>query len=188
MKTSITILSLLLLFSLTTSLQCHNCSTKPLRLGSTKSWFPLKGKTQLTFIDGMSNPHVFSLKVIDTTEMAYNEECDNSYQYQYINTSLYLNSDKTDSIYFTLGSGDWLCMNALSNDSTNISICNVFGETKEGLVAKSLNDYTIGNRKYKDVVLTIHNQGFSDNIDSVFIANNAGIVGFKYAGKTYSLQ
>ena len=186
MKLNLTIF-LLLLYCLTTSLQCHNCSTKPLRLGSTRSWFPLKGKTQLTFVDSSNSPHLFKLKVVDTTETAIND-CGDSYEYQYINTSLYLNADKTDSIYFTLGSGDWLCMQVYSSGAPNILMCNVFGQTKEGLIAKSLNNYTIGTHQYKDIVLTMHNEGYSDNIDSVFIANNAGIVGFKYAGKTYSLQ
>ncbi len=187
MKTSILLITLILLYCLTTSLQCSNCSTKGLNLGSARSWFPLKGKTQLTFVDSLNNPHILNLKVIDTTETAAND-CGDYYPFQYISTALYLNGSKTDSIYFLLGSSDWLCMQAFSNNNPNIVMCNVFGQTKEGLIAKRLNDYTIGNHRYNDVVLTIHNQGYSDNIDSVFIANNAGIVGFKYAGKKYTLK
>ena len=130
----------------------------------------------------------FSLKVIDTTETAVNQKCETTYTYDYINTTLYLNLAMTDSIFFTLSSGGWLCMRAYSNDSLNMGICNVFGEAKDGIIAKRLKNYLIGNKTYNDAILIFHNQGYSDTIDSVYIADHAGIVGFTYFGRNYTLK
>jgi hypothetical protein len=187
MKIKVTILTLLFIYCATTSFQCNKCRTGDLHLDSTKSWLPLKGRTQLFFLDNLGNPTIFNLHIVDTTEIAFND-CGNPYKFQYINATLYLNQSITDSIYFGLSSGGWLCMRAMSNNSPNIVMCNVFGQTKESVIAKRLSNYSIGNRSYQEVILLLHNQGFSDNIDSVFLANNVGIVGFKYSNNKYSLQ
>lgn len=79
-------------------------------------------------------------------------------------------------------------MTAYSNNNPNMTICNIFGQTKEEVVAKTLGKYSVGNKSYKEVILILHNPGYSDTIDSVYIANNVGIVGFKYFDKHYSLQ
>jgi hypothetical protein len=130
----------------------------------------------------------FSLKVIDTTETAVNQNCGTTYTYDYINTTLYLNQTMTDSIFFTLLSGGWLCMQAYSNNNPNMTICNIFGEAKDGIIAKRLGRYSLGNKTYDDAILIFHNQGYSDTIDSVYIADHAGIVGFNYYGKNYTLK
>ncbi len=158
-----------------------------MRLDDTKSWLPLKGRTQLSFLDNTGSVRTFNLRVVDTTETAFNE-CGNSYKYEYINATLYLNQSMTDSIHFSLGSGSWLCMRTMSNNSPNIAMCNVFGQTKQGVIAKRLSNYPVGTRTYQEVILLLHSPVYSDNIDSVFIANHVGIVGFKYSGNKYSLQ
>lgn len=177
---------LLLLYCLT-SFQCNYCQKKPLLLGSTKSWFPLKGKTGLTFLDNAGYAHIFDMKVTDTTEIRP-DECGNSYQYQYINASLYLNADKTDSIYFNLTPSDYLCIQVISDSVYNVSLCDVFENANHRSTANRMSNRTIGNNAYKDVILIVHNSGFPDNIDSIFIADNAGIVGFKYQEMNYSLR
>jgi hypothetical protein len=186
MKQTLTIL--LLIFCSTVLIQCGKCPRGHLHLDSTKSWLPLKGKTQLSFLDSAENLTNFPLKVIDTTVTVVNQDCGGSYQIDYINTTIYLNSSMSDSIYFSLGTGSWLCVQAFSNNNPNMLICNIFNQTKEGVVAKNLNNYKVGNKTYKEVILILHNEGYSDTIDSVFIANNAGIVGFKYYDKHYTLQ
>ncbi|MFI5188354.1 MAG: hypothetical protein ACHQF0_16605 [Chitinophagales bacterium] len=144
--------------------------------------------TQLSFLDSIGNVTNFKLRVIDTTEIAVNQECGTSYKYEYITTSLYLDQNMNDSIHFSLSSGGWLCMNAASNNNPNILMCNVFGLAKEGVIAKKLSNYPVGSRNYREVILLLHNLGFSDNIDSVFIANDVGIVGFEYSNKKYTLK
>jgi hypothetical protein len=187
MKIKITTASILILYCLTTSFQCNKCKVGDLHLDGTRSWLPLKDKKQLTFLDNSGSLTNFSLQVIDTTETSYSE-CGDSYKYEYIKTSLFLNTSMTDSIHFILGSGGWLCMTATSNNTPNITMCNVFGQTKEGIIAKKLSNYSIGNKNYQEVILLLHNPGYSNNIDSVFIANNVGYVGFTYLNKRYFLQ
>ena len=187
MKTNLMILTSLFAFILTSSFQCQKCGTGTLSLDDTKSWLPLKGKTQLAFFDNLGSLTNFPLKVIDTTETSLND-CGAPFRYEYIKATLYLNQTSTDSIHFSLASSGWLCMQAWSNNNPNVSMCNVFGQTKEAVVAKKLSNYPVGNRTYSEVILLLSSPALTNNIDSIFIANRTGIVGFKYANKTYTLQ
>jgi len=185
-KNSTVLLCLLFLFCLTTSFQCQWCGTGTLEIGSSRSWLPLKGKTQLLLLDSTGAASTFRLRVVDTTETGTND-CGDPYKYEYIHTSLYLNPGQTDSIHFSLASSGWLCMSAWSNGNPAITMCNVFGQTKEGTIAKKLSNYRVGNRTYAEAILLLSNPGYSNNIDSVVIANKAGIVGFRYGGVRYFL-
>jgi hypothetical protein len=186
MKTNTAILALFLVFCLTSSFQCQNCRTATLRLDKTKSWFPLKGKTELSFLDPAGAVTSFPLKVIDTTETATND-CGDPYKYEYIFTTLYLNQALTDSIHFGLASAGWLCMRAWSNNEPNVDMCNVFGQTKEGKIAQRFYNYKLGSRTYPEAILLLSSPAFTDNIDSIVIANHAGIVGFRYENRNYVL-
>lgn len=188
MKMKPAILILFFFLSLTSSFQCNKCRTDDLYLDGTKSWFPLKGKTQLTFADQTGNLTNFKLRVVDSTEVEVNQECGTSYKYEYITTTLYLNISGSDSVFFSLASAGWLCIRAMTGTNPNIVMCNVFGQTKQGIIAKRLSNQTLGSRTYPETILLLHNQGYSDNIDSVYIGNNVGIVAFKYANKRYTLQ
>src|SRR5665213_1981832 len=115
MKLNLSFFYLLTTSSLLIFYGCYPCPSGDLHLDSTKEWFPLKGQTSLNFLDSAGNMTTFSLKVIDTTETAVNQNCGTTYTYDYINTTLYLNLAMTDSIFFTLSSGGWLCMRAYSN-------------------------------------------------------------------------
>jgi hypothetical protein len=188
MKLIILTIIILLTFTLTSSFQCNKCKPADIKLdNTTKSWFPFNGKTTLPFLDRNGAVVNFSLRVIDTTEVAKNY-CGDSYRFEYLNISLYLNPAKTDSIHFNLASSGWLCMRATSENNPNIELCNMFGQAQEGKIAKRLYNYPVGGRNYPEVILIRHNQGFLDNIDSVYIANNVGIVGFKYSLEKFTLQ
>ena len=188
MKTTLIILAYAMLYCITISFQCHKCKTANLYLDETRSWFPLKGQTQLTFLDDNGNAATFKLRVVDTTEIAIDPVCGTPVSFQYITTSLYLNPSMADSIYFSLSSGSWLCMQAMTGNIPNISMCNVFGQTKEGTAAKKISDYLVGTRTYHELILLLHNPTLANDIDSIFLANNVGIVGFKYLNNHYSLQ
>ena len=189
MKIKLTFIIVLFVFCLTTSFQCNKlkCRTRDLNLDG-RSWLPPKGIPHLTFVDNSGSLTNFKLQVVDTTWVAISQECGNSFSYDYLTTTLYLDPTMSDSIYFSLTYGGWLCMRAVSSNNPNIWMCNVFGQTKEGAVAKKLSNQLIGNKTYQEVILLLHSPGLSDNIDSLFIANNVGIVGFKYANKVYALQ
>lgn len=186
MKVNTAILTLLFVYCLTTSFQCQQCGTGTLKLDNTKTWFPLKGRTQLSFIDNSGGLTTFPLKVVDTTETALND-CGEPYRYEYINTTLYLNQASTDSIHFSLASSGWLCMRAWSNNTPNVSMCNVFGQTKEGVVAKKLFYHPVGSKTYPEAILLLSSPSLSNNIDSIIIANRVGIVAFKYGSNRYFL-
>lgn len=187
MKTNTAILTLLFIYCVTSSFQCQKCGTGTLRIGDTKTWLPLKGRTQLSFVDNSGSLTNFPLKVVDTTETALND-CGEPYRYEYINATIYLNPTFTDSIHFSLASSGWLCMSAVSNGNPNLGMCNVFGLTKEGKAAKRFSNYTVGSKTYPEAILLLGNPAVSDNIDSVIIAKHSGIVGFRYATKNYVLQ
>lgn len=188
MKVKYAILSLLLGYWLVTSFQCEKCIKNDLRIGATKSWLPLKGRTQLSFIDNMGNLSNFKLQVADTMEIAQNDECNDTYKYEYVKATLYLNAAQTDSIHFSLSSNGWLCIMAASNSNYNMTKCNVFGAASRGNGAIKLNNYTIGAHSYKEAILILHDVSYPDDIDSVYIANNTGLVGFKYLDTRYVLQ
>lgn len=181
------IAALLLVFCLSTSFQCQQCGTKTLRLDNTKSWLPLKGRTQLSFSDNTGNTRDFRIRVVDTIETALND-CSQPFQYEYLHATLYLNQSSTDSIHFSLSSGGWLCMLAISNNEPNIAMCNVFGQTKAAQVAKRLANFQVGSTIYPEAILLLSSPALTNNIDSVVIANNKGIVGFRYANNNYTLQ
>jgi hypothetical protein len=181
------IITLFTLFCLTSSFQCNKCRSGDLRLDNTRSWFPLKGKTSLPFFDNAGVLANFNLLVKDTSEIIFNE-CGESYNAESIKTTLYLNATKTDSIHFSLNSNGWLCMYARSGNNPDIGMCNVFGQVKAGIVAKRFYNLTVGARSYQEVILLLQSPGLPGNIDSVFIANNVGIVGFNYSTKKFTLQ
>jgi hypothetical protein len=60
-----------------------------LKLDATRSWLPLKGRTQLAFLDNVCNLTNFGLKVVDTTEIALNQECGTTYKYSSKSREIY---------------------------------------------------------------------------------------------------
>lgn len=176
--------SLLLLCFLFTAFQCGDCETSDAYLDGSRSWLPLKGKTHLSFLDSSGKTTDFGLKVVDTTQVIVNHYCNTSSVQEYILASLYLNAEKTDSLYFSLSPQAWMCMRGTTHDTTNIFACNAF---KESSASKRFTHYTVGNRNYEEVFLLKSTPGYMNKIDSVFMANNVGIVGFTYAGEKYAL-
>jgi hypothetical protein len=186
MKTRKGLLILLSIHLLTASWQCDKCIERPdALLTSARSWLPLKGKTELIFADetGMQKP--FALFVTDTIEI--HSSCPSSFQYEYIGGQLFLNNNKSDYISFNLQPPHLLIVNAISNTLTQISVRDVL--TKAGTIAEArkFSNYTIGSRTYPEVIL-LKATAASATIDSIFIANNTGIAGFKYNGIRYNIQ
>lgn len=181
------ILSCLLFILISISIySCGKChSGGHLHLQS-RSWLPVKGKSKLTFVDSANRFTTFAFKGVDTTGTGHNN-CGGTFLIDYITATLYLDSLAQDSIYFALSTGSWLCLTARSNNYLNMGYCNIFDKSADTLV-KRLSNVRIGNKTYADVLLIVHNPGLDDTIDSVFLANNTGIAGFKYNGKHYMLQ
>lgn len=181
---------LILIHITTSSTQCRKCITNDLRLDNSRTWLPLKGKTQLIFLDRNGQMKNFSLHVIDTIETAQNLECSSTYNYEYIKATLYLNTSKTDLISLQLASPSSLSIRANTDTSFNIGIRGFLNQasSNEGHFKTRLYNYNIGNRTYSEVLLVKHNPGSSDSIDSLFLANGTGIIGFNYLNQKYILQ
>jgi hypothetical protein len=188
MKTSVTILALFIYYLVTSSFQCKKCRANDLLLDEKKNWLPPTGMTQKTFSDENNNLVNFKIHVLDSIEIVTSQECGTSFKIENKFTTLYLNTSMTDSIYFRLSYDGWLRVWALSNGSPNISVGNVFYSLNEGIFAKKLFNYSVGTHNYPELILVVHGPTLPDNIDSVFLVNNIGIVGFKYLSKKYSSQ
>lgn len=172
---------------MTSSLQCEKeCKSGEYRLDASRSWLPLKGKTQLTFLDNAGTINNFNLNVYDTVETNVNVDC--TIIYESINVVLFLNPPGSDVITLGLNPPNSLVVSGSNGNNPGFHMRDVFQKAREGSVAKRLSNYTIGSRTYGEVILMLNSVGNSNSIDSIFIANNVGIVGFKYMGKKYSLQ
>jgi len=187
MKFKGTILVLLFIQCFTTSFQCSKCHMNNMYLDNSKSWFPLRGTKQLAFVDDSGNVTNFAIRGLDTT-VVNTTECGDTYNYQYITNTLYLNTTKTDSIYFNLFNKANLEGRGVSDNTYNFSMWDVLGKAKEGKQAKRLSRFRVGNKTYNDVIMIFHGDYSPDTIDSVMVANNVGIVGFKSHGIRYALQ
>lgn len=187
MKGKDQVIALLLIFCITTAFRCQKeCKSGEYRLDASRSWLPLKGKTQLTFLDNAGNTNHFNLNVYDTVEKNVDEDC--TIIYESINAILFLNSPGSDVIALRLNPPNSFVASGSNGNDPGFNMRDVFQKAREGSVAKHLSNYTIGGRNYEEVILMLNGVGNSNSIDSVFIANNVGIVGFKYMGKKYSLK
>ena len=176
----------LFLQCVTTSFQCEKCRRDDLYLNHTKSWVPLRGTGQLAFVDYTGARTDFAVRGLDTT-VVNTTECGDTYNYQYIINTLYLNTAKTDSIVFRLFNKSHLEARGMSNGSYQFAMWDLLGKAKEGRQAKSFDLFIAGTKRYKDVILIFRNDYSTNTLDSVLIANNTGIVAFKYYGKSYTL-
>lgn len=169
---------------------CVKCRSGDLHLDNSRSWLPLKGKTQLTFLDEAGQSKNFQLHVIDTLQTYLDSSCNLSHRVEYIQVSLYLNIQKTDSIFMQLASPSSLSIRAFTDTSFNMGIggdLTGYGGS-HGNFQDRLYNFNNGNKTYGEVLLIKHAEGYSDSIDSLFLANGTGVIGFKYFHKKYILQ
>ena len=101
MRRKVSEVALLIIFCMTTALQCEKeCKSGEYRLDASRDWLPLKGKTQLTFLDNSGSINNFKLNVNDTVETNVNPDC--TIIYESINAALFLNPLGTDLIVLSL--------------------------------------------------------------------------------------
>ena len=181
------LLILFILTCVTTSFQCNKCTRNDIYVNGTKSWVPLRGTTPIAFVDDLGTVTNFPIRGLDTT-VVNTTDCGDTYNYQYITNTLYLNAAKTDSIYFNLSNIANLLGRAISNDMFAFSMWDVLGKAKQGTQAKNFTRFTVNNKTFNDVILIFRNDYAPAAIDSVMIANNVCIVGFHYYGRRYARQ
>jgi len=190
MKTSSLVLFLLFLFTTLTSVQCEKCKKGDRKLDESRIWLPLKGKSELTFLDTSKQSKNFALHVIDTLQVYTDSMCNLMHKVEYIQVSLYLNTQKTDSIFIQLSPPSSLFVRASTDTSFNMAISGFLTgyAGSHGNFQNRLYDYNNGNRIYNEVLLINHAEGYSDSIDSLLLAKGAGIIGFNYLGQKYILK
>ncbi|MDN3657065.1 hypothetical protein QWZ08_15555 [Ferruginibacter paludis] len=169
---------------------CGKCHGGNLYLDNSRSWLPLKGKTQLTFLDETGQPKNFQTRVIDTAQTYLDSGCNLFHTVEYIQVVLYLNSSRTDSIFIQLATPSSLSIRAYTDTSFNMGIggdLTGYGGS-HGNFQTRLYNFNNGNKKYAEVLLIKHAEGYSNSIDSLLLANGTGIIGFNYFNKKYILQ
>jgi hypothetical protein len=147
----------------------------------------LKGRTQLTFSDEVGVESIFKIKAIDTIQTYNNLECSVQYRSERIETALYLNATRTDSMWVQLGPPPSVCLHAASDDTHYMSVCRFFNSPANPTVVP-LTNYEIAGRIYPEVRLFLANEGNSKSTDSIVLAKGFGIVAFKYKNRNYRLK
>lgn len=169
---------------------CGKCRSGDRHLDDSRSWLPLKGKTQLTFLNETHQPQNFQVHVIDTLQAYTDSVCGLMHKVEYIQVSLYLNTQKTDSMFIQLAPPSSLSIRAFTDTSFNMGIGGFLTgyAGSHGNFQDRLYNFNNGHKTYNEVLLIKHAEGSSDSLDSLLLANGAGIIGFNYFNKKYILQ
>lgn len=185
---------LLMLFIFNSSWQCQECVDQPsTHLGDSRNWFPLKGKTAIDYVTSNGTPRTFPVRVIDTTER-YKQCVSKGYYYskERVDIELFLDSIPSsgrayNSLYLSLDNisnlyvaGPYAYPNPYDTWYYDFSGAG----NHQNII--SLNNYRLNNTIYPRVIL-LKSAILNPLVDSIILARNYGIAGFKYKGVSYSL-
>ena len=186
---------LLLLFIFNSSWQCQECIDRPsTKLDDSRNWFPLKGKTAIDFVSSNGTIRTFPVRVVDTT---------NTYE-QCVSTGTYYSKEKID-VHLTLDttSGSYQYIGFYLGNVYDLYVqgtydstapypnydrwFNVFSRAGNDMYVIALNNYRLNNTTYPRVII-LKSAYLNPLLDSIILARNYGIAGFKYKGVRYALQ
>lgn len=169
------------------SFQCNKCVDIPDALiDNSRQWLPLKGKTQLTFINSNGLAKVFKLIVVDTVKTE--TSCTNKpYKYESIRGRLVLDTLDKDFIAFAIHPPNNLCIQCMTDRSNEVNGCNILTKPVFNGTAINLTNFRLRSSIYQEVIL-LKSSLANPIMDSVVVAKNFGIVGFKYNGESYMIQ
>ena len=169
------------------SFQCNKCVDIPDALiDNSRQWLPLKGKTQLTFVNSNGLAKMFKLIVVDTIETE--TSCTNKpYKYESIRGRLVLDTLDKDFIAFAIHPPNNLCIQCMTDRSNEVNGCNILTKPVFNGTATNLTNFKLRSSIYQEVIL-LKSSLANPIMDSVVVAKNFGIVGFKYNGESYMLQ
>ena len=186
MKIQLTFIILAILI-FNSSFQCNKCVDIPdAFIDNTRQWLPLKGKTQLTFLNSNGAAKTFKLLVVDTIEVK--TSCTgNVFKYESIGGKLSLDTLDKDYISFAIHPPNNLCIRCITDRSNEVNGCDILSKPIFNGTATILNNFRLRTNIYPEVIL-LKSSLASPIMDSVVVAKNFGIVGFKYNGESYSLQ
>lgn len=186
MKLQLTCIFLAILI-FNSSFQCNKCVDIPDALiDNTRQWLPLKGKTELTFLKSSGLSKTFMLSVVDTIETK--TSCTgNSFKYESIGGKLSLDTLDKDFISFAIHPPNNLCIRCITDRSNEVNGCDILSKPIFNGTATTLTNFRLRTNVYAEVIL-LKSSLLTPIMDSVVVAKNFGIVGFKYNGESYSLQ
>ena len=169
------------------SFQCNKCVDIPDALiDNSRQWLPLKGKTQLTFVNSNGLAKMFKLIVVDTVKTE--TSCTNKpYKYESIRGRLVLDTLDKDFIAFAIHPPNNLCIQCMTDRSNEVNGCNILTKPVFNGTAINLTNFRLRSSIYQEVIL-LKSSLANPIMDSVVVAKNFGIVGFKYNGESYMLQ
>ena len=178
------VLSILIINS---SFQCNKCVDIPdTFIDNSRQWLPLKGKTQLTFVNSNGLPKIFKILVVDTIETQTSctgKPC----KYESIGGRLSLDTLEKDFIAFAIHPPNNLCIQSIKDSSNELGGCNILTKSIFNGTATNLTNFRLRSSIYSEVIL-LKSSLANPIMDSVVVAKNFGIVGFKYNGDSYTLQ
>jgi hypothetical protein len=187
MKTIHLALTLLMCFIMFSAMQCRKeCNSGSIMLNDSKSWLPVPGTTTPIFQKDNGENDTLLLKAEDTLSMygsvyEYSPDCMIDQRIMF----LYLNANQEDYIYFKLSDVDKLFLTSKVNGTTPILHNDVMSLIKEQHYVTYSTKTTIGSHNYNEVLLI--KAKTSTTLDSIYLARNVGVVGFKYKQVHYTL-
>lgn len=186
MKSKLILVAIIFLI-FNSSFQCNKCVDIPDTLiDNTRQWLPLKGKTQLTFLNSNGVAKIFKLIVFDTIQVQ--TSCTGkAFKYESISGRLSLDGLDKDFIAFAIHPPNNLCIQCYTDRSNEVRGCEIFSKPIFNGTATTLTNFRLRANIYPEVVL-LKSSVISPIMDSIIVARNFGIVGFKYSGENYSLQ
>lgn len=182
---------LFLILTIHASFQCNECVDRPsTKLDDSRNWFPLKGKTAIDYVSSNGTIRTFPVRVVDTT---------NTYE-QCVSTGTYYSKEKIDVhlildttsgryqfIGFYLGNIYDLYVQGTSDTTAPYDRWfNVFSRAGNDMYVIALNNYRLNNTTYPRVII-LKSAYLNPMLDSIILARNYGIAGFKYKGVRYAL-
>lgn len=182
---------LIVIFLLNSSLSCETCYEYPnTKLGDTRNWLPIKGRTSLQFVT--DNGSIRSFPIIETDTILKEPYCKKSgyYNYEFLKFELILDT--------MLSSSRLVKISVLLKYENEMTI-DTYEDTLGGALwykvltnlgryrgVTQINNFQLNNRIYSTGILfnTFKNELV---IDSIYLAKNFGIAGFKYKKVWYYL-
>jgi hypothetical protein len=185
---------LLLILTIHASFQCNECVDRPsTQLDDSRNWFPLKGKTAIDFVSSNGTIRTVSVRVVDTTYSL--EQCVSRgtyYSKEKIDVQLILDTTSSSYQYIGFYLGNVYDLYVQGTSDTTLPYpnydrwYNVFSRAGKDMYVIALNNYRLNNTTYPRVII-LKSAFLNPMLDSIILARNYGIAGFKYKGVRYAL-
>ena len=150
-----------------------------------RPWLPVQGRTSITFRDEGGTPHNFALREVDTLE-TFTDKCGNAYEMEYVKASLQLDVNRRDSLVLMLSGPRYSSLTVRGASVIYLYTGDLLHYTRPGLLDPPTN-LLLGGNTYPEWILVRAERQHRSIIDSVYVAKGAGLVGFTYLGRKYTL-